>query len=117
MRSPGIADHDPAAIVSTHPFASQALGELRAQGDLRVPVVTYLTDMSVHRAWVHPAVDVHLALHELPARQAEDLGAQLTRVVRPAVPGAVLRQAVRPTARARTAGRCSTCRWTSRWSR
>ena len=82
----GIADHDPAAIVSTHPFASQALGELRAQGDLRVPVVTYLTDMSVHRAWVHPAVDVHLALHDLPAQQAIDLGAPLTRVVRPAVP-------------------------------
>jgi hypothetical protein len=32
----GIAGHDPAAIVSTHPFASQALGELRAQGDIRV---------------------------------------------------------------------------------
>src|SRR5215210_1788512 len=82
----GIADHDPAAIVSTHPFASQALGELRARGHLRVPVVTYLTDMSVHRAWVHPAVDVHLALHALPAQQAEAHGAQLTRVVRPAVP-------------------------------
>jgi len=82
----GIADHDPAAIVSTHPFASQALGELRAQGHLRVPVVTYLTDMSVHRAWVHPAVDLHLALDDLPAQQAEALGAQLTRVVRPAVP-------------------------------
>ena len=82
----GIADHDPAAIVSTHPFASQTLGELRASGDIRVPVVTYLTDMSVHRAWVHPAVDVHLALHELPALQATELGAPMTRVVRPAVP-------------------------------
>ena len=82
----GIADHEPAAIVSTHPFASQALGELRAQGDIRVPVVTYLTDMSVHRAWVHPAVDIHLALHDIPALQALELGAQLTRVVRPAVP-------------------------------
>jgi processive 1,2-diacylglycerol beta-glucosyltransferase len=82
----GIADHDPAAIVSTHPFASQALGELRAEGHLRVPVVTYLTDMSVHRAWVHPAVDLHLALHDLPAQQAEDLGARRTRVVRPVVP-------------------------------
>ena len=82
----GIADHDPAAIVSTHPFASQALGELRAQGDIRVPVMTYLTDMSVHRAWVHPAVDVHLALGDIPAQQAIDLGARLTRVVRPAVP-------------------------------
>jgi processive 1,2-diacylglycerol beta-glucosyltransferase len=82
----GIADHDPVGIVSTHPFASQALGELRAQGEIHVPVATYLTDMSVHRAWVHPAVDVHLALHDLPAQEASELGARLTRVVRPAVP-------------------------------
>lgn len=95
-----IADHEPAAIVSTHPFASQALGELRAQGDIRVPVITYLTDMSVHRAWVHPAVDVHLALHDLPARQATGLGAQLTQVVRPAVPERFF--AKPPTHRSRT---------------
>ena len=92
----GIADHDPAAIVSTHPFASQALGELRAQGDIRVPVVTYLTDMSVHRAWVHPAVDVHLGLHDLPAQQARELGAQLSPGGPAGRPGAVLRQGVRP---------------------
>jgi len=78
----------PAAIVSTHPFASHALGELRAQGRLPAPVVTYLTDMSVHKAWVHPAVDLHLALHQLPADQATGLGAGPTRVVRPAVPAA-----------------------------
>ena len=97
-----IADHDPAAIVSTHPFASQALGELRAQGDIRVPVATYLTDMSVHRAWVHPAVDVHLALHDIPAQEALELGAQLTRVVRPAVPE---RFFARPPHRTRTSCR------------
>ena len=81
----GIAAARPVAIVSTHPFASQVLGDLRESGRLDVPVVTYLTDMSVHRLWVHPAVDVHLAVHEIPARQAQGWGAHLTQVVRPAV--------------------------------
>ena len=75
-------------IVSTHPFASQALGNLRAQGLLASPVVTYLTDMSVHPLWVHPSVDLHLALNELPAREARHRGAREVRVVRPAVPSA-----------------------------
>jgi processive 1,2-diacylglycerol beta-glucosyltransferase len=71
-------------VVSTHPFASQALGEARARGELDTPVVTYLTDASVHRLWVHPAVDLHLAIHEVTAGQARALGGA-TSVVRPVV--------------------------------
>jgi processive 1,2-diacylglycerol beta-glucosyltransferase len=74
------------AIISTHPLASQALGELRARGRLAVPVTTYLTDMSVHRLLVHRSIDLHVALHELPAAQARRLGAAMTRVIEPAVP-------------------------------
>ncbi len=80
-----IASSRPERIISTHPFASQALGRLRASGRLDIPVVTYLTDMSVHRLWVHPSVDLHLAVHELPAEQARRVGAGTTRAVRPAV--------------------------------
>jgi processive 1,2-diacylglycerol beta-glucosyltransferase len=61
-------------VVSTHPFASQALGRLRLRGRLSTPVATYLTDMSVHPLWIHPGVDVHLALHELPASAARARG-------------------------------------------
>ncbi|MGH3510081.1 MAG: MGDG synthase family glycosyltransferase [Nocardioidaceae bacterium] len=77
---------EPDVIVSTHPFASQALGQMRASGTLDVQVVTYLTDMSVHPMWVHPAVDLHLALHEVPASQARRWHGRTT-VVRPLVPG------------------------------
>jgi UDP-N-acetylglucosamine:LPS N-acetylglucosamine transferase len=75
-----------AAMVSTYPLASQALGGLRRRGLLDVPVVTYLTDMSVHPLWVAEGVDVHLALHPVAATQAEDLGAVGVRVAGPAVP-------------------------------
>lgn len=77
-------------VVSTHPFASQALGQARSSGRLRAPVVTYLTDASVHRLWVHSAVDLHLAIHELTAQQARKLGGVATPVLpavaRPATP-------------------------------
>ena len=71
-------------VVSTHPFASQALGEARTRGLLAAPVVTYLTDASVHRLWVHPGVDLHLAIHDGAARQARTLGGT-TVVVQPTV--------------------------------
>ena len=96
-----IAAARPDAIVSTHPFASQALGHLRSNGRLDTPVTTYLTDMSVHRLWVHPGVDEHLAVHGIPAREALALGARSATVVEPAVSAAFRRAAHDPWTRVR----------------
>jgi UDP-N-acetylglucosamine:LPS N-acetylglucosamine transferase len=74
-----------AAVVSTYPFASQVLGRLRRTGRVGAPVVTFLTDMSVHRLWVADGVDAHLALHGVPAEQAARLAATGVRVCGPAV--------------------------------
>jgi UDP-N-acetylglucosamine:LPS N-acetylglucosamine transferase len=92
-------------FVSTHPFASQALGSLRSQGRLAVPAVTYLTDMSVHRLWVHPGIDLHLALHTLPASAARRHGAGEIVVVRPCVPPEF--ESRRPSSRQRGGARSS----------
>jgi UDP-N-acetylglucosamine:LPS N-acetylglucosamine transferase len=74
-----------AAVVSTYPLAGQVLGGLRRRGLLEVPVITYLTDMSVHPLWVAEGVDAHLALHPTAAAQARRLGAADVRVSGPAV--------------------------------
>jgi UDP-N-acetylglucosamine:LPS N-acetylglucosamine transferase len=74
----------PDVVVSTYPLASQMLSHLRRTGQLDCPTLTYLTDMSVHRLWVAPHIDLHLAVHPEPAAQAAALGAQ-ARVVFPAV--------------------------------
>ncbi|GAA0348311.1 hypothetical protein NE235_10970 [Actinoallomurus spadix] len=74
-----------AAVISTYPLASQALGRLRRRGALRAPVVTYLTDLSVHPLWVADGVDLHLALHPETAAEAHRLGAADVRVCAPAV--------------------------------
>jgi UDP-N-acetylglucosamine:LPS N-acetylglucosamine transferase len=74
-----------AAVVSTYPLAGQTLGSLRRRGLLAAPVITYLTDMSVHPLWVAQGVDAHLALHPVAAAQALRFGAGGIRVTAPAV--------------------------------
>ncbi|MEU4929759.1 glycosyltransferase [Streptomyces yokosukanensis] len=71
------------AVVSTYPGASRVLGNLRLKGRLAVPVLTYLTDFSVHPLWVADGVDVHLAAHAIPAAQARAAGARDVRVCGP----------------------------------
>ena len=70
-------------VVSTYPLSSQLCGYLRERGELSVPVSTFLTDFSVHRLWVSPGVDLHLAVHAVPAAQARDLGAHDVQVTGP----------------------------------
>ena len=43
-----IKEFRPDAIVSVYPLASLVLGRMRRKKQLRVPVVTYLTDFAVH---------------------------------------------------------------------
>jgi UDP-N-acetylglucosamine:LPS N-acetylglucosamine transferase len=72
-------------VVTTHPFGAQALGHARATGLLAAPAVTYLTDTSVHSLWIHPGVDLNLAIHEVAAVEARHWGGR-TEVVRPLIP-------------------------------
>jgi processive 1,2-diacylglycerol beta-glucosyltransferase len=64
----------PDAVVSTYPLASLVLGRMRKKKWLRVPVATYLTDFAVHPLWVHPGVDLHLAVSPMSAETAAKRG-------------------------------------------
>lgn len=76
----------PDVVVATHPLAAQTLGDLRAEGLVRVPVLTYLTDPAVHRTWVHGCVDDHLTVTAATARHgAQRYGTPMT-VAGPLVP-------------------------------
>jgi processive 1,2-diacylglycerol beta-glucosyltransferase len=64
----------PDAVVSTYPLASLVLGRMRKKKWLRVPVATFLTDFAVHPLWVHPGVDLHLAVSPVSAETAAKRG-------------------------------------------
>ncbi|AEW97332.1 MULTISPECIES: MGDG synthase family glycosyltransferase [Streptomycetaceae] len=102
-RTLAVLPPDTRAVVATYPLAGQVLGALRRTGRLTVPVLTYLTDFSVHATWVADGVDTHLAAHPIPAAQAEAHGAARVEVTGPVVDPRFTRAtpALRAAARAR----------------
>lgn len=53
----------PDVIVSTWPGGTEILARLRLTGELRVPVVSAITDLSSLWWWAHAGVDLHLITH------------------------------------------------------
>jgi processive 1,2-diacylglycerol beta-glucosyltransferase len=80
-----IKDFRPDAVVSVYPLASLVLGRMRRKKQLRVPVITYLTDFAVHSLWVHRGVDRHLAVSEISAAAAASRGGKDARARGPLV--------------------------------
>ncbi len=73
-------------VVSTYPLATLCLGRLRRKGILDVPVVNFITDFGVHPLWVHPGVDVNLAMHDECAAEATRLSGRPSVACGPATP-------------------------------
>jgi processive 1,2-diacylglycerol beta-glucosyltransferase len=59
-----VAESHPDLVVSTYPGVTEVAGWMRARGELDVPIVSAITDLSALRMWAHPAVDLHLITHE-----------------------------------------------------
>lgn len=51
---------EPDFIVCTYPTVSSVLAQLRYEKALQVPVITVITDYTVHSHWVHPSVDRYI---------------------------------------------------------
>jgi processive 1,2-diacylglycerol beta-glucosyltransferase len=58
-----LAHARPDLIVSVFPAATEVLGQMRQRGQLGVPVVSGITDLSALQFWSHPGVDLHLIIH------------------------------------------------------
>jgi UDP-N-acetylglucosamine:LPS N-acetylglucosamine transferase len=63
----------PAAVISTYPLASQAIGRLRLAQRLTAPTFAVLTDPSVHPLCVAAGIDLHLAPNDEAATVVRDL--------------------------------------------
>jgi processive 1,2-diacylglycerol beta-glucosyltransferase len=50
----------PKVIISTFPLPAGVLSKMKSTGNLNVPNVTVITDISVHSQWVHPHTDLYL---------------------------------------------------------
>lgn len=80
-----IAGFRPDAVVPTFHIAAQAAGRLRATGELAAPVTVLVTELVVHRSWIHEANDRHVTLHPVAAAEAADRGARDALAAAPVV--------------------------------
>ncbi|MBF8982575.1 hypothetical protein IZY60_03390 [Lutibacter sp. B2] len=53
-------DFNPDVIVCTHPFPAESLSAMKRKGTLSVPIVTILTDYTIHPSWINKEVDYFL---------------------------------------------------------
>jgi len=56
-----LSAYAPRVVVSTYPVASRIVGEMKHRGLVSQPLVTVLTDQSLHSQWLHPATDLYIA--------------------------------------------------------
>ena len=52
-----VLNRNPSIVVSTHFLTSGVLGRMRLRGELRVPMVTVVTDDHPHTIWLHGGAD------------------------------------------------------------
>lgn len=51
---------NPRVIVATFPLPAGVLSKLKESGRLNQPIITVITDYSVHSQWIHPYTDLYL---------------------------------------------------------
>jgi UDP-N-acetylglucosamine:LPS N-acetylglucosamine transferase len=81
-----VAKLDPDVVVTTYSLSALVLGRMRKKGWLRVPVGTYLTDFAVHPLWVHPSIDLHMAVSPVAAEAARARTGSPAKAPGPLVP-------------------------------
>ncbi len=52
-----IAEYDPDVIITTHPFATEMVSDLKEDGLLTAPLICIITDYGAHRAYIASPVD------------------------------------------------------------
>ncbi|AET68450.1 UDP-N-acetylglucosamine:LPS N-acetylglucosamine transferase [Desulfosporosinus orientis DSM 765] len=75
-----IRDLEPDVIVCTYPTVAGVLAQLRVKGELSIPVVTVVTDYTVHSHWIHFGVDCYIVGSPQVARGFVQRGIKASRI-------------------------------------
>jgi processive 1,2-diacylglycerol beta-glucosyltransferase len=72
---------NPDVVISTWPITTEVLGRMRRRGEIPVPVVSTITDISALRYWAVPGVDLHLISYPQAEREVRRIAGPATRIV------------------------------------
>ena len=80
MLYPTIARYQPDVILTTHPFVTEMVSDLKEDGSVTVPLICILTDYGVHRAWIAPYVDAYVVASEDMVPELESFGVKREKI-------------------------------------
>ena len=80
MLLPAIENYDPDVIITTHPFATEMVSDLKSDGSVTAPLICILTDYGVHRAWIASQVDAYVVASEHMAPELMSLGVEEEKI-------------------------------------
>ncbi|RKD27553.1 processive 1,2-diacylglycerol beta-glucosyltransferase [Caminicella sporogenes DSM 14501] len=60
-----LSDFKPDIIVCTHPFPAEALSVLKRKNSISVPIITTLTDYTLHPIWINKEIDYYIISSEV----------------------------------------------------
>lgn len=75
-----IESHNPDVILTTHPFATEMISDLKEDGEIKCPLICILTDYGVHRAWIAPRVDAYVVASEDMAPELAAFGVEPSKI-------------------------------------
>jgi len=62
-----IETSSPRVIICTYPTPAGVVSHLKSQAKIDIPLVTVITDVTVHSQWIHPNVDAYIVAAETVA--------------------------------------------------
>ena len=70
----------PKVIICTFPTPAGVVSRLKACGAINIPLVTVVTDITIHNQWVHPYVDDYIVGADIVARNLKRQGIPAERI-------------------------------------
>ena len=77
---PVLEDFQPDVIITTHPFATEMVSNLKEKGLTEAPLICILTDYGPHKAWIAKNVDAYVVSSEDMVPEMQYMGVPEERI-------------------------------------
>lgn len=71
---PLIQTFDPDLIISTHPFTTEMISNLKMNNTIEIPLICVMTDYAPHRTWTSSGVDAYVVANSGMVESMKDMG-------------------------------------------
>lgn len=71
---PLLEDFKPDIIISTHPFVTEMVSNLKGMGNIKIPLICLMTDYAPHKTWINENVDAYIVANDKMVDMMEKMG-------------------------------------------